>query len=572
MFIYVVPIPAPPALLAVAVANVFEVLGVAAALWDGGDAWRSIHVHSDVIWFEVEHGAEAEREKHNKRCLERARNKGETVLGEHRGLCDLFVPIATDGRVAAVLATGPFATARPTSAYVLERWHWLTGRHGHPADPEFSHFLSATLSTLVLEGTQAQAFQRLAALLARLIAGGSAPSAEADALRTKLEEARNVERMWDAARSMVDDRTSRSWSSSYRQPWALGLTRLPDQALVGLIVSRDAKPDPVDDLLRRDALQRACVRIARTAGNCVAGQVGGHGIMLLSAASGSAQRKRQRLLELSERVSRSARDFGFRLHIGLDTVSGRASPAASYRAALSAAESALSQGARTVDTAREPPRKVLALHRMVEELVAANPSALPARFDHYLETVGSRCGYRLEPTRAYVEAGFERLAATLLDSGALDDKGLADLSAELETAAGRANTVIDLFAAYRRAVSDLCETVQRPPEARRDLSLRRALSYIDRHYTEPLSLPEVAKIAGYAQNHFSVLFKKKERMTFEHYVRRLRIERAKLLLGTHELDVQQVGHLAGFRERHYFTHVFKEAVGVTPTEYRRTRA
>ena len=100
------------------------------------------------------------------------------------------------GKTVAILATGPFADARPTSAEILERWRWLTGRQGHPSDPEFAHYLAVTLSTLVLDGPYASIFERLMIRLARLMAGeGRAGEvlAEAEALRDKLEEARSVD-------------------------------------------------------------------------------------------------------------------------------------------------------------------------------------------------------------------------------------------------------------------------------------------------------------------------------------------------------------------------------------------
>ena len=34
---------------------------------------------------------------------------------------------------------------------ILERWHGLTGRHGHPSDPEFAHYIAMTLDALVLD-------------------------------------------------------------------------------------------------------------------------------------------------------------------------------------------------------------------------------------------------------------------------------------------------------------------------------------------------------------------------------------------------------------------------------------
>jgi len=252
-------LPDTRAFLAPAIANIFEELHLSAALREGGPwrtsagGWRAIHVEDrNLSSFEIEHGVEAARAKYDLRCMNRAHRLGTIVRGEHAGLSDLFVPVMVGGHSVAVLATGPFATARSTSADVLTRWHWLTRRRGHPSDPEFAHYLSTTLSTLVLEGRKIRDFERFLLCFAKLLSGeGHAKEAlaQADVLRRNLNEARSAERAWEAARSMVDERTQRSWSSSDRilSLRELGLSRAPDHVLVGLIASRQPELEEVDE-------------------------------------------------------------------------------------------------------------------------------------------------------------------------------------------------------------------------------------------------------------------------------------------------------------------------------------
>ena len=113
--------------------------------------WRSLYSAPSLITFEVQHRIEAERYAYNDRCIRRASRQHKAVCGEHLGMSDLFVPIVRDNRMLGILAAGPFLTTRPTSTDVLERWRRLTGHQGHPDDPEFAHYLSMTLATLVLD-------------------------------------------------------------------------------------------------------------------------------------------------------------------------------------------------------------------------------------------------------------------------------------------------------------------------------------------------------------------------------------------------------------------------------------
>jgi hypothetical protein len=158
-------------LLAPLVTSIFESLHVSAAVWEHGPEWWVIHSEPSLQGFEIEHDSRRQRDAYNTRCLEAARKSGKVVRGEHAGTSDLFVPILVGRRAAAILVVGQFATARPTSAGVLSLWRALTGRHGHPADPEFASYLEMTLATLVLDGDKVSAFERLLVCLAELMGG-----------------------------------------------------------------------------------------------------------------------------------------------------------------------------------------------------------------------------------------------------------------------------------------------------------------------------------------------------------------------------------------------------------------
>ena len=118
-------------------------------------------------------------------------------------------------------------------------------------------------------------------------------------------------------------------------------------------------------------------------------------------------------------------------------------------------------------------------------------------------------------------------------------------------------------------MADLTEAVHHPALAHQDRRIRRAIAYVERHYSEKLSLATVARVAGFAPNYFSRLFKRREHVTLELFIRRLRIERAKQLLKTTDLEVKRVAQLSGFATQHYFARVFRRATGTTPVGWRR---
>ena len=448
---------------------------------------------------------------------------------------------------------------------------------GAPADPEFASYLSAVFDILVLEGSLTLSLERLLGCIAQLMTGtGRADELtnQVEALGRELDQARSSERSWDTVRTMVDERSSLKWSrTGYSHHLHLqGLSRAVDHVLVGLAVNRRSGSDPVDEAVRRHALQRGAVELARSVGDVLSGQVGEHGVVFLSGSGGGAQKKRRKVADLAERIAVWAKkSFGLSLHFGVSTASGATPLSRSYQAALGAAESALNKRIQLVSLDHAPDRPGNSLRQLREELdriPGERPELLPAYFDHYLEGVGARLGYRIEPARAHLDVGFERMTESLLKSGMLDEKGLRATVEGLERAAGAATTISELFAAYRRAVLDVVEAVAKPVPARRDRSLRVAVDYIHRHYTESLSAEQVARVAGFTRTYFSKLFKEREQMTFEHYLRALRVERAKHLLTSTDLSVGRLARLSGFSSSEYFARVFRRVVGVSPLQHR----
>jgi AraC-like DNA-binding protein len=200
--------------------------------------------------------------------------------------------------------------------------------------------------------------------------------------------------------------------------------------------------------------------------------------------------------------------------------------------------------------------------------IRENPSLLSPRFQRYIEAASVHCGYRLDPIRAQLEAGFDSIVDALAATGALDARSFSDLRATIEREAADSDTVNGLLEIYRRVVSDIEHALLQPKNARHDRSFRRALSYIRDHLGDRLTRAGVARVAGFAEHYFSKRFRESEGVTFQKYVKQLRLERAKQMLAATTLSVEQVGLLSGFPSRAEFHRSFKLVVGMTPDAYR----
>ncbi|HEV8246856.1 MAG TPA: hypothetical protein VGP93_13855, partial [Polyangiaceae bacterium] len=292
-------LPRTHAIFAGVLGNVFADLDLTAALTDGV-TWYPLYNAEPITTFELAHGVERRRHAYNARCLAKIKRDRQPLLGEHSGFFDFFVPISDGSRGWGALVTGPFALARPSSSEILTRFRHITGHHGHASDPEFLHYVSATLKTPTFSPSELETFQRLLEILVELLAGrGDCARMEitGGALRAKLSSVRFADRMWDSVRSMIDERTSLGWRSptQSRNLLLLGAEQSPAHAVVGLLLGRASKTDPIDDLIRRDAFLRACVDWAKRRDGVLCGRSGDHGVILLVDDASSGARVRTKL-------------------------------------------------------------------------------------------------------------------------------------------------------------------------------------------------------------------------------------------------------------------------------------
>ena len=93
--------------------------------------------------------------------------------------------------------------------------------------------------------------------------------------------------------------------------------------------------------------------------------------------------------------------------------------------------------------------------------------------------------------------------------------------------------------------------------------------YLRGHFAEEISLNDLAARFRLNQAYLARLFKRREGVAPIRYLRDLRVNHARRLLGEHpEMEIKQVGALCGYPDQGYFSRIFKQAVGVSPQEYR----
>ena len=101
--------------------------------------------------------------------------------------------------------------------------------------------------------------------------------------------------------------------------------------------------------------------------------------------------------------------------------------------------------------------------------------------------------------------------------------------------------------------------------------VRSALDYIEHHYTEKLTLAELAEEMYVSQWHLSKLLNKHTQKSFSELVNERRVEEAKRYLTDVSLRVSDVSELVGFADVAHFSRVFKKYTQMSAHEYRNTQ-
>ncbi|MCZ8512017.1 AraC family transcriptional regulator [Paenibacillus filicis] len=97
--------------------------------------------------------------------------------------------------------------------------------------------------------------------------------------------------------------------------------------------------------------------------------------------------------------------------------------------------------------------------------------------------------------------------------------------------------------------------------------VEQAIRWLTLQYYQPISIEQMAQSLGYHRTHLSKMFKQHTGMSPMHFLLKIRMERAKLLL-QEPLTIEQVASSVGFADPLYFSKQFKKWFGRSPSDYR----
>lgn len=122
--------------------------------------------------------------------------------------------------------------------------------------------------------------------------------------------------------------------------------------------------------------------------------------------------------------------------------------------------------------------------------------------------------------------------------------------------------IFHLLARYAKVISSQRANVI-PPQ------VQSVVTYVEKHLREPISMDDLAKVAGCCRVHLTRLFKKHMGIHTRDWLIQLRMRHACMMLKTTNLPVHLIAEEVGFDDPYHFSTAFRRTVGQPPTKYRK---
>ena len=101
------------------------------------------------------------------------------------------------------------------------------------------------------------------------------------------------------------------------------------------------------------------------------------------------------------------------------------------------------------------------------------------------------------------------------------------------------------------------------------IAVKTVLDYIGNHYSEDITVKELAQQVHYNESYFMRTFKKYTGRTLVEYLTDFRLDKSKEFLLQDGCTIEEAAFRAGFSSTSYFTSKFREAFRITPSEFRK---
>ena len=126
----------------------------------------------------------------------------------------------------------------------------------------------------------------------------------------------------------------------------------------------------------------------------------------------------------------------------------------------------------------------------------------------------------------------------------------------------------NLFVLFFALYTSHCEKLRSGAAQKNIEKLKSVIKYVELNYASPMSIAQMADLAGFSESHFMKFFKKTMGTSFTAYLNSYRLTIAARLLLQSDDTILSIAANVGFDNLSYFNRAFKKQYGKTPSAYR----
>lgn len=101
--------------------------------------------------------------------------------------------------------------------------------------------------------------------------------------------------------------------------------------------------------------------------------------------------------------------------------------------------------------------------------------------------------------------------------------------------------------------------------------LSHAVEYIKQNFQNDICVKEISTFCHCSESYINHIFKKNISLNIRAYINNLRVEQAQQYLITSKYSIAEISGIVGFNDPNYFSSVFTNICGISPTQYRKSR-
>ena len=161
--------------------------------------------------------------------------------------------------------------------------------------------------------------------------------------------------------------------------------------------------------------------------------------------------------------------------------------------------------------------------------------------------------------------GYETAFSDTIEHIYSDTSGVLEEMFENITSLYFKNRILDTKSAFYNIVSH----VAKESADENENAVFTGIKYIEDNLSSSISVGELAKMCAVSETSFRRIFKETTGESPIKYINRLKIAKAKELLKSSEITVDEIAYFLSFYDKSYFCKIFKSITNLTPAEYRK---